>query len=173
MIKILIDNNIATIDFFMNIFKKYCTKHTCSCKYFTIDVIELFVDYADTELINLMINALITDAYNSGDDKNIIIPYVRKLINLGGKISNDKHMLFQMPNELIEEYVELNYLSLDIVIRFLASDIASNLIRDRCIDILALRNDECVDPTLIVGILANLIFYEGDPIYIDHLMNYI
>jgi len=161
----------------MNILKNYYANNVATSAYFTMELIDVVIDYADIALINLFLRilpmTLNTLCKNTGIIKNMMISYMHKLIKMGGTISSDNHVLIHLPNEIIKEYVELDNLSNQTVISYMTSLDTDDFIKNKCADILRCRNNVTTDKIFLCRQLISVTYNLSNTKWFYSLISYV
>ena len=105
MIRLLIFNELITLNDISNCINTYCKKNICAYDFF-IDIIELFIDInVDVAVLQVIFTHFLCI---SARIQNECLSIIYKLMGMGATISADANIAYLLPDKLFFEHVALN-----------------------------------------------------------------
>jgi len=163
-IKLLLKSCAITHECFATILKDVYPGNTPNCQ-FTIELADMMIDYADTELLNMFIEKLTLCTFQNEHDSTQCI---YRLINAGGSIPKDTTTAMHLPSEIINEHIDLESLSSEELINFAMVVRTDKSISEKCMVILQSR-----DTRVSRSFLSKLVSRMDENIITSGLIKYI
>lgn len=135
-IKLLLNSGAVMYEHFVTILKDIYPRKSPHYQ-LTIELADMMIDYADTQLLNIFIKKL---ALPNVQDEQNVSKCVRRLINAGGSVPKDGKIAMHLPSEIINECIDLESLSSEELIEFAMVVRADKSISEKCMDIFQSRD---------------------------------
>jgi len=133
-IKLLMSHDVVSHEDFTRMLKEYFSENEERLSAaFTFEIVDIIIDYADIELINMLLHTLLLSGTREEDKR---AKYMHRLVDLGGTMPMDTRTLMKLPHEIIEEYVDFESLEPENLLQFLCNRHFSDTIKQKCCDTL-------------------------------------
>lgn len=137
-IKLLISHDVISHEGFARMLKEYfADSFETHGLDFMFEIIDIVIDYADIELINMLLSTLLYWGIHNGNQRE---KYIRRLIDLGGTMPTDINTLTSLPDGIVDEYVDFENLESKHLLQFICECHTSDRINQKCCDILQCRD---------------------------------